>query len=128
MGSSLHAFFFGAALAALAAGCTREGKATTPSHDAVARASTATPADPRLADLYRQSCRACHAVAGTGAPLTADRAAWDERWEKGPDALRSSTIRGLNGMPAGGQCFACTPQDYDALIRFMAGKEGTGDW
>ena len=113
----------GAALAALLSGCARESDATTPSAHAVEQAAAATPADPRIADLYRQSCRACHTVAGSEAPLTGDRQAWDPRWDKGADALRSSTIRGLNGMPAGGQCFACTPQDYDALIRFMAGKE-----
>jgi len=27
-------------------------------------------------------------------------------------------------MPAGGQCFSCTPDDMKALIRFMAGREG----
>jgi cytochrome c5 len=117
-----------AALAALLGGCAGESDATVPSADAIEQAGTATPADPRIADLYRQSCRACHTVPGSGAPLTGDRRAWDQRWEKGADALRSSTIRGLNGMPAGGQCFACTPQDYDALIRFLAGRnEGTRD-
>jgi cytochrome c5 len=118
----------GATLAALLSGCARESDATAPSADAIEQAAAATPADPRIADLYRQSCRACHTVPGSGAPLTGDGIAWDQRWEKGPEALRSSTIRGLNGMPAGGQCFACTAQDYDALIRFMAGRnEGTRD-
>ena len=126
----LRACVLGLALAALLSGCAGESEATTPSPDAVERAAASTPADPRIADLYRQSCRACHAVAASGAPLTGDRQAWNQRWGKGADALRSSTIRGLNGMPPGGQCFACTPQDYDALIRFMAGREkglGTGD-
>ncbi len=63
-----------------------------------------------------------HTGAG-GAPLTGDRQAWDSRWTKGQETLRASTVRGLNGMPPGGQCFACTPADYDALIRFMAGRE-----
>jgi cytochrome c5 len=40
-------------------------------------------------------------------------------------ALRASTISGLNGMPAGGQCFGCSAQDYEALITFMAGREVT---
>jgi len=26
-------------------------------------------------------------------------------------------------MPAGGQCFSCTPADYEALIAFMAGRD-----
>jgi cytochrome c5 len=110
------------ALALLLSGCTRNSEATAPSQDAIGHAAAATPSDPHLAELYRQSCRACHAVPGSGAPLTGDRNAWDARWEKGAEALRSSAISGMNGMPAGGQCFACTPQDYDALIRFMAGR------
>lgn len=81
------------------------------------------PADARLADLYRQSCRRCHTSTDTGAPLAGDRAAWDARYAKGEGALVDSTIGGYKGMPAGGQCFACTPDDYRALIRFMAGKD-----
>lgn len=117
---------YGAALASVLliaiAGCTRQSATATPTQTDIDRAATAAPSDARLADLYRQSCRACHSTAAAGAPLAGHREAWDERWEKGADALRSSTIRGLNGMPPGGQCFACTPQDYDALIRFMAGR------
>jgi cytochrome c5 len=30
---------------------------------------------------------------------------------------------GFQAMPAGGQCAACTPKDYQAIIRFMAGRE-----
>ena len=112
-----------AALAFVLSGCARESDARAPTQSDVDRAVAATPSDARIADLYRQSCRACHTVAGSGAPLTGDREVWAVRWEKGIEALRSSTIRGLNGMPPGGQCFACTPQDYDALIRFMAGRQ-----
>lgn len=82
-----------------------------------------TPGDTSLAALYEQSCKSCHTVADTGAPLTGDRTKWDPRWEKGEDSLLNSAVQGLNGMPAGGQCFACTPDDFRALIRFMAGRE-----
>jgi cytochrome c5 len=88
----------------------------------IERAKAITPDDARLAQLYSQACRACHTVASSGAPLTGDRVAWDARWDKGIETLRSNTIRGLNGMPAGGQCFTCSVQDYEALIRFMAGR------
>lgn len=94
-----------------------------PGEDALARAAVAEPADARLAALYRQSCATCHAAAGAGAPLTLDREAWAPRLAKGEDALLRSTIEGLNAMPSGGQCFACTPEDYRALIAFMAGQE-----
>jgi cytochrome c5 len=34
--------------------------------------------------------------------------------------LLKSTVGGLGGLPPGGQCFACSAGDYEALIRFMA--------
>jgi cytochrome c5 len=81
------------------------------------------PVDPHLATLYEGSCKACHTVADALAPLTGDQVAWDPRWAKGEDALLASAIGGIKGMPAGGQCFECTPGDLKALIRFMAGHE-----
>jgi cytochrome c5 len=91
--------------------------------DDLARAAAAAPSDARLAALYRQSCATCHAAADTGAPLTLDRDTWAPRWAKGEDALLRSTVEGLNAMPPGGQCFACTAEDYRALTAFMAGQE-----
>lgn len=82
------------------------------------------PADPRLAQLYAGSCKSCHTVKDSLAPLAGDRTQWDPRWKQGADALLSAAIQGKGGMPAGGQCFECTPADLKALIQFMAGREG----
>ena len=81
------------------------------------------PADARLAALYGESCKACHAIPDTGAPLVHDRKAWDPRWKQGEAVLLDHSIQGFGAMPAGGQCAACTPSDFNALIRFMAGRE-----
>ena len=81
------------------------------------------PADPHVAQLYEHSCKACHAVPGSGAPQVHDATQWDRRWEKGEDVLLSHVILGFKGMPAGGQCASCTQSDFKALIRFMANKE-----
>lgn len=81
------------------------------------------PADARLAALYEGSCKSCHTVQDSLAPLAGDRTRWDPRWKLGEDALLAATIQGKGGMPAGGQCFECTPDDYKALIRFMAARE-----
>lgn len=111
---------FIAAALLLLAGCQPDAppaKPLTPDESAALR-----PGDARIAGLYDQACRSCHTVADTGAPLTGDRGLWDARWTKGEAELLNSTIRGLGGMPAGGQCFACSPEDYRALIRFMAGR------
>ncbi len=89
---------------------------------ALAKATTSAPADARLASLYQQSCKTCHSIDNTGAPLVGDRSQWDARWNKGLPVLVKNVITGFNGMPAGGQCFACTAADYEVLIRFLAGR------
>jgi cytochrome c5 len=101
--------------------CGAAGPPPSPA-EVAARAAAAAPADARLADLYNGSCRGCHVQPDSGAPLTLDRAAWDPRWAKGEATLIEHTIGGFNGMPAGGQCFSCTADDYRALIAFMAGR------
>lgn len=110
------------AAAVLVAGCQSASVPPAVSGDALARAQSMTPSDAKLAALYAQSCKACHTLPDTGAPLAGDRTAWDPRWAKGLPALLQSTVSGLNGMPAGGQCFACKPADYEALITFLAGR------
>ena len=85
------------------------------------------PPAPRLAGLYETSCKACHAMEGNLAPRVHDRAAWDPRWKQGEQTLLDHTIQGFNAMPAGGQCASCTPDDFKALIRFMAGREDSAD-
>ena len=56
----------------------------------------------------------------SGAPLTGVTAQWKPRLDKGMPVLLRNVVEGVNGMPAGGQCFACTTDDYEALIRFMS--------
>jgi cytochrome c5 len=82
------------------------------------------PADPRLAQLYADSCKACHTVADSGAPLVHDRAAWAPRWRQGEGVLLDHVVQGYKAMPALGQCAACTADDFKALTRFMANQEG----
>jgi len=111
----------GIVLAVLAAGC--QSSAPVSRADLLAQAQRMTPADPKVAGLYGQSCKQCHTLADSGAPLTGDRAGWEPRWAKGLPTLVKSTVSGLGGMPPGGQCFSCTQGDYEALIKFMAGRE-----
>jgi cytochrome c5 len=97
--------------------------AAAPEAKLLEQAATLTPSDARLASMYTQSCKLCHTTQGSLAPLTGDRAAWNDRWQKGMPALLQSVVIGLNGMPPGGQCFACSPADYEALIKFMAMRD-----
>ena len=61
------------------------------------------PADARLAQLYADSCKACHVVADSGAPLVHDAKAWAPRWKQGEDVLLDHVVQGYKAMPALGQ-------------------------
>ncbi len=105
------------------AGCKRAPTAQQESADKVAsRAAAMMPTNTRLASLYRASCQNCHAHPESGAPPAGYHFAWDPRWAQGLPTLLSHTIGGYNGMPAGGQCFSCSADDFKALIRFMAAQ------
>jgi cytochrome c5 len=78
------------------------------------------PAEPQLAAVYDRSCRSCHTVAGTGAPLTGDAAAWAPRLEKGMNILVDNVVNGFGGMPPRGLCRDCDADQFAQLIAFMA--------
>jgi cytochrome c5 len=102
----------------LLAACQPAAQPLTPEQSAMLA-----PKDPRLAGLYANSCKACHTVGDSKAPLTGDRTQWDPRWARGEEALLTNAQVGFGGMPAGGQCFECSAEDLKALIKFMAGRE-----
>lgn len=79
------------------------------------------PTDPELNAIYQSSCRNCHSVAETGAPLTGDADAWQELLDDfGQDLLLQNVINGKAGMPPLGLCMECGEEEFLALIRFMA--------
>lgn len=78
------------------------------------------PQDSQLAAIYNRSCRSCHTVIATGAPLTGDAAAWAERMGKGRTTLVDNVINGFGGMPPFGLCMDCDVEQFEALIDFMA--------
>lgn len=108
-----------ALLAALLAGCGQAPQAPGPAD--VERAERARPADARLAQRYEQSCLLCHARPDSGAPLSHHAPSWGTRLARGLPALVQSVQTGKGGMPAGGLCADCSPQDYESLTRFMSG-------
>jgi len=114
----MRTFLILSALCALAA-CKR-GPAAEPADKVASRAARILPADARLAGLYRASCQNCHGHPESGAPPAGYAFAWAPRLAQGGDVLLAHTIGGYNGMPAGGQCFACTAADYRQLIAFMS--------
>ena len=81
---------------------------------------TAVSLSPRLEQLFLQTCANCHTRPETGAPLAGYHPAWQKILDKGLDVTLENTINGYGGMPPGGQCFECTPEDLRQLILFMA--------
>lgn len=106
------------ALAFLLLGTSACGPSAPP--QAAAGATPAAPADPKLARLYAQTCKACHANPGSGAPLAGDRAAWAPRLAQGEKTLLDHAINGYKGMPPMGSCSDCGEADFTALIKFMS--------
>ena len=98
--------------------CAPAAKPITPEQSAAL-----VPADGRLAALYDTSCKTCHTIKGSGAPLSGDAAAWAPRMKQGMPTLVAHTVQGFKAMPAGGQCAGCTAADYEALIQFMSGAQ-----
>lgn len=78
------------------------------------------PANTQLASIYNRSCKNCHTQNATGAPLTGDSTTWGPRLDKGMDQLLDSVINGFGGMPPLGLCMDCEPEQFEALIKFMA--------
>lgn len=81
------------------------------------------PRDTDLAAVYNRSCRSCHTVAATGAPLTGDTLAWAPRMDKGMTVLVDNVVNGYGGMPPLGLCMDCDVDQFEALIHFMAAPE-----
>ncbi|MFT6366488.1 MAG: cytochrome c5 [Halioglobus sp.] len=78
------------------------------------------PAEPQIAKIYDRSCRNCHTIAATGAPLTGDSAQWSLRLEKGMSTLVNNVVGGIGGMPPLGMCMDCNLEEFEALVVFMA--------
>lgn len=86
----------------------------------LANAQILQPTDASLNEVYQRSCRNCHILPSTKAPLTGDVTAWKERLDKGRETLLSNVINGFGGMPPFGLCMDCNAEQFNALIDFMA--------
>lgn len=99
-------------------GCDKPS--STASSFSAAQSRPLRPPVPDIAAIYDRSCRSCHTIAATGAPLTGDNAAWAPRLDKGMSVLVDSVINGFGGMPPFGLCMDCSAEQFAALIEFMA--------
>lgn len=114
---SFRTVLFLVVLAALSA-CSKPQSYSSVSAEVASR--NFTPQNAEVASIYNRSCRSCHTVAATGAPLTGDAAAWAPRMEKGMTILVDNVVNGFGGMPPFGLCMDCDVDQFEALIVFMA--------
>ena len=73
---------------------------------------------------YNEACISCHNPGIGGAPRLGDVDAWQPRAAKGRQALVSSTINGLNGMPAKGMCWQCSDEQLGHAVDYMLEQAG----
>lgn len=69
---------------------------------------------------YKRTCFACHGSGVAGAPKSFDKASWEPALTKGMDALVANVTNGMSSMPPKGLCMDCTPEQFEALIVYMA--------
>ena len=100
------------------AGCGKPSSDSSPISEAQSRLLR--PTEPEIAAIYARSCRNCHTITASGAPLTGDKVAWAPRMDKGMGVLLASVVNGFGGMPPFGLCMDCSAEQFEALIQFMA--------
>ena len=92
---------------------------------ASASESTVAAADAQPGEtVYRGLCHVCHAAGLAGAPKPHDTAAWKERVAKGLDAMVTTAIQGLGGMPPRGGNPALSDEEIRQAIEFMLVQAG----
>ena len=69
---------------------------------------------------YEASCKACHEIAGAGAPVRGDAQAWERIFQQPVEEIMNKVVNGYQGMPPLGQCFDCDQQDLESLAYYLA--------
>ena len=77
-----------------------------------------TGASKTAAELYT-GCAACHDAGVLNAPKLGDKTGWSARLGKGVDALYSSAINGIGGMPAKGGRADYSDDDIKKVVDYM---------
>ena len=112
----------GASAAAPAAAAPVASSAPAAAASAAAEVVAAAVSDFDAAAAYNMSCMACHATGAAGAPKPGDEAAWNERLEKGMEAVMANVMNGVNAMPARGLCANCSDEDLHAIVEYMVSQ------
>jgi cytochrome c5 len=81
------------------------------------------------AQVFNQSCAACHALGIAGAPKLGDLAQWKTRLAKGTKVLYSNALNGISSstgvMPAKGGNASLSETEVKAAVDFIVAKTKT---
>lgn len=81
-------------------------------------------ADDYIKELYELNCKVCHELKSSDAPLSFDKKEWEKKIKKtGIPQLVENAITGIGNMPPMGTCMECGPEEFEDLIKYMAGIE-----
>lgn len=90
---------------------------------AVSSVAAAEPDPQAGADLYNQSCAACHASGVAGAPKVGDKAAWAPRIADGMGVMMHIAINGKGAMPPRGASSASDDELRNAVLYMVSQTE-----
>jgi cytochrome c5 len=76
------------------------------------------------ADVYKNTCAACHDSGALNAPKVGNAAAWSARIGQGYDTLVSHAIKGIRAMPAKGGNGDLDDVEVARAVVFMANQSG----
>ncbi len=72
--------------------------------------------------IFKGTCKVCHAQGINGAPILGNQAMWKERANQGIDTLVKHAMNGYGLMPAKGGNEALTEAEIREAVNFMLSK------
>lgn len=125
MQATRSAVFFAVLLYGTASGTQAQPQVQTQTQ-VQSQAQTGKPEDIG-AQVYQQTCAACHATGVAKAPRYGDRAAWKPLIAEGQHVLTAHAWVGVRGMPARGGRSDLSLEDFSRATAYMARAAG-GNW
>ncbi len=76
--------------------------------------------------IYQKYCTGCHMAGGGGAPKFGDSGQWAPFLKAGMDTVYNNAIKGIDGMPAKGNCDACSDEQIKSAVDYIVGQSKSG--
>lgn len=70
-------------------------------------------------NIYEKYCAGCHTMGSGGAPKFGDSTQWSPVVQMGLAQVYNNAIKGINGMPAKGNCDSCTDDQVKSAVDYI---------